>query len=228
MAGIPVYDTCFALKFCICSEPMDGGSVNAEMVVTVVAEMLVGRQHLLEGFSNFLPPACREILLERYTEGSLSHRSREADTKTAAKRENADNSEQNRGKEPAVDVVSDAMLLNASKAKSPCKNTQKAKAAGAICSALAVQQFVGEMPVETNKRKRDSIPDRPLRPSPPSQLLTSYAGMGKRMSQSQIWQAQLKKQITPPNIAQVICDLEQRIESLIAEMHQVETDGCID
>ena len=134
---------------------MDGGSVNAEMVVTVVAEMLVGRQHLLEGFSNFLPPACREILLERYTEGSLSHRSREADTKTAAKRENADNSEQNRGKEPAVDVVSDAMLLNASKAKSPCKNTQKAKAAGAICSALAVQQFVGEMPVETNKRKRD-------------------------------------------------------------------------
>eukprot|EP00960_Hanusia_phi_P019574 577856-Hanusia_phi.AAC.2 len=36
------------------------------MVVTVVIEMLIGREYLLQGFSQFLPPACRDCLMERF------------------------------------------------------------------------------------------------------------------------------------------------------------------
>ena len=73
------------------------------------------------------------------------------------------------------------------------------------------------MPVEP-KRKRESIADLNLRPARPKALLDSYAGMGKRMSQQQIWQAQLKKAITPSNLSQVWQDLERRIEARIVEM----------
>ncbi len=40
--------------------------VGAENVVNFVAELLVGREYLLRGFSQFLPPACRSALLDRF------------------------------------------------------------------------------------------------------------------------------------------------------------------
>ena len=33
--------------------------VDAESIVAVVVEMLVGKEWLLDGFSQFLPPSCR-------------------------------------------------------------------------------------------------------------------------------------------------------------------------
>ena len=45
-------------------------SVGAENVVNFVVELLVGRECLLEGFSQFLPPACRESLLDRFSSGN--------------------------------------------------------------------------------------------------------------------------------------------------------------
>ncbi len=44
--------------------------VGAENVVNFVVELLVGRECLLEGFSQFLPPACRESLLDRFSSGN--------------------------------------------------------------------------------------------------------------------------------------------------------------
>jgi len=38
------------------------GSIKAEVVVDIVVEMLEGKQWLLEGFSQFLPEPCRDIL----------------------------------------------------------------------------------------------------------------------------------------------------------------------
>ena len=132
-------------------------SVNAEMVVTVVAEMLVGRQHLLEGFSNFLPPACREILLERYTEGKDGCAPRRSDHSM----QSAESLEQQM----------QAKLTPKGKTRSP-KGTR----------VDHTHPLVADMPIEA-KRKRDSTTEMLLRP--PKALLNSYAGMGKRMSQQQ-------------------------------------------
>ena len=132
-------------------------SVNAEMVVTVVAEMLVGRQHLLEGFSNFLPPACRDILLERYTEGKDGCAPRRSDHSL----QSADSLEQQM----------QAKLTPKGKTRSP-KGTR----------VDHTHPLVADMPIEV-KRKRDSTTEMLLRP--PKALLNSYAGMGKRMSQQQ-------------------------------------------
>lgn len=152
---------------CVCARPPDlmtlsgvacvACSVNAEMVVTVVAEMLVGRQHLLEGFSKFLPPACRDILLERYTEGKDGCAPRRADHSMQP----ADSLEQQM----------QAKLTPKGKTRSP-KGTR----------VDHTHPLVADMPIEV-KRKRDSTTEMLLRP--PKALLNSYAGMGKRMSQQQ-------------------------------------------
>ena len=46
-------------------------SVGAENVVNFVVELLVGRECLLEGFAQFLPPACRDSLLDRFSSGNM-------------------------------------------------------------------------------------------------------------------------------------------------------------
>eukprot|EP00802_Teleaulax_amphioxeia_P004482 Tamp_04486.p1 GENE.Tamp_04486~~Tamp_04486.p1 ORF type:complete len:739 (+),score=157.37 Tamp_04486:20-2236(+) len=189
-------------------------SVNAEMVVTVVAEMLVGRTHLLEGFSNFLPPACRDILLERYTEGKDGYAPRSSDHSMQSADDGCAGGMEGGDREPAAEC-------EGSPTKPPSESTKFASK-GKTRSPKGTRidhthPLVADMPVEV-KRKRDSTSEMLLRP--PKALLNSYAGMGKRMSQQQIWQAQLKKAIEPPNLAQVWEELERRLEGRIAEMQE--------
>ena len=179
-------------------------NVNAEMVVTVVAEMLVGRQYLLESFSNFLPCACRDILLERYTDG--------ADSKTPRQKlspQHSDKGSNGKKSDSGVSAQEDGE-------KTPSKGKTRSPNSSRVDRS---HEFVAEMPVEI-KRKRENTSEMDLRPSRPKALLNSYAGMGKRMSQQQIWQAQLKKAITPANLSHVWAELEQRIETRIVEMQR--------
>jgi hypothetical protein len=154
-------------------------SVNAEMVVTVVAEMLVGRTHLLEGFSNFLPPACRDILLERYTEGKDGYAPRSSDHSMQSADDGCAGGMEGGDREPAAEC-------EGSPTKPPSESTKFASK-GKTRSPKGTRidhthPLVADMPVEV-KRKRDSTSEMLLRP--PKALLNSYAGMGKRMSQQQ-------------------------------------------
>jgi len=140
-------------------------SVNAEMVVTVVAEMLVGRHYLLEDFSNFLPAACRDILLERYSDGKDGGFSRSADA-IAPKNSMGESDAQEGGADDGS---------SAPDAKSPTKAKKRAPSASRVDRS---HLFVADMPVEA-KRKRENNSEMDLRPARPCSLLNSYAGMGK-------------------------------------------------
>lgn len=179
-------------------------NVNAEMVVTVVAEMLVGLQHLLDGFSTFLPHACRDMLLEKYNEGApLSRRSADGLSPAGSTRK-ADEASPRGG--------------SISHSQAPQQGSCRPTASG----SSAEQQLPADPPPE-RKRKRESAADRPRRAAaapPQGALLSSYTGMGKRMNQQQIYQAQLKKSLAPPDVGGVMAALEQRIEALIAAIQQ--------
>ena len=147
-------------------------SVNAEMVVTVVAEMLVGRHYLLEDFSNFLPPACRDILLERYSDMQDICSPRPADARTP--RSSTEESDAKSGGHDNESLVQP----DSCNAKSPAKSKKKKAHSGPRVDRSHL--FVADMPVEP-KRKRESHSEMDLRPARPL-LLNSYAGMGMRKS----------------------------------------------
>uniref|UniRef100_A0A7S4NSM4 DUF1479 domain-containing protein n=1 Tax=Guillardia theta TaxID=55529 RepID=A0A7S4NSM4_GUITH len=159
-------------------------NVNAEMVVTVVIEMLIGREYLLQGFSQFLPPACRDCLMQRFFSPSKDENLR---TSRSAKHE---------GDEMSSPEKSDG-------------EKHKGKRRGFDQSSL-----IGSLPLE-QKRRRESVGEMDLRPNA---FLNSYAGMGKRMTQQQIYQAQLKKTIAPRKLADMWERLEKRIEKRIEQM----------
>ena len=185
-------------------------NVNAEMVVTVVAEMLVGRQHLLGGFSTFLPHACRDMLLEKYNEGApLSRRSADGLSPAGSTRK-ADEASPRGG--------------SISNSQAPQQGSCRPTASAARPPWSSAEQQLAADPPPERKRKRESAADRPRRAAaaapPQGALLSSYTGMGKRMNQQQIYQAQLKKSLAPPDVGGVMAALEQRIEALIAAMQQ--------
>lgn len=144
-------------------------SVNAEMVVTVVAEMLVGRSYLLEDFSNFLPPACRDILLERYTDAKDACSPRLADA-NLSKSSIEEIDAKGCGSDGGSPLRSDNCNT-----KSSTKSRKKAAQSGPRVDRS--HHFVADMPVEP-KRKRENHSEMDLRPARPL-LLNSYAGMGK-------------------------------------------------
>mmetsp|Transcript_72065 Transcript_72065/g.192591 ORF Transcript_72065/g.192591 Transcript_72065/m.192591 type:complete len:232 (+) Transcript_72065:106-801(+) len=156
-------------------------TVGAENVVNIVLELLVGRECLLEGFSQFLPPSCRDSLLERC---SLR---------------------------PATSISKDA------------KTTKK--------RPTTFESLVG-LPPQEPKRKRESAGDMDLRPGA---LVSSGYSLGRKMTQQQIYQAQLKRSLLPPNMGEIwpiiISRIEMAIDRILAEREtlipSIDTDDII-
>mmetsp|Transcript_22229 Transcript_22229/g.44759 ORF Transcript_22229/g.44759 Transcript_22229/m.44759 type:complete len:627 (+) Transcript_22229:56-1936(+) len=170
-------------------------NVAAQSVVTVVVEMLIGREYLLEGFSQFLPPACRDCLLERFTQ-----------------KPDADSAEDEKSvKEDKSPTGSD---VKQKKCKLPSSKANSSKKAGSATSFDPADLLVAEMPVE-RKRKREGLGEMDLRPNA---LLGSYKLFSRRANQPHIYQAQLKKDLTPPNLDEVWKELEQQVNARVEQV----------
>jgi len=174
-------------------------NVDAQSVVTVVVEMLIGREYLLESFSQFLPPACRQCLLERFTaKQPKPDPDGVKDTKPAPPAPTLDHP-----KPPVVPVKRGRGR--------PPKNANAKR----NLPTFDPVELLGEMPVEQKRSRRDAGGDFHLRPNA---ILSSYKCMNRRISQPHIYQAQLKKDLTPPNLEEVWQEVERRVNARVEEV----------